>query len=83
MQLAEQVRDAHPSLKLILHCGGGGMKSQFKKADRSGATLALILAEDELARNTVAIKHLRRELPQREVAWAALPGALSELLMNV
>lgn len=83
MQLAEQVRDVHPSLKVILHCGGGGVKSQFKKADRSGAMLALILAEDELARNTVAIKHLRRELPQREVAWSALPGALSELLMNV
>ena len=57
--LAEQLRDALPELRLTVNSGGGSFKSQFKKADRSGAELALIIAEEELARDEVAIKYLR------------------------
>lgn len=59
LQLAERLREALPDLRLLTHCGGGGFKSQFKKADRSGARLALVLGEDELARQVAAIKPLR------------------------
>jgi histidyl-tRNA synthetase len=57
--LAEQIRDALPELRLICHCGGGSFKSQFKRADRSGAKLALVLGEDELANQRIGIKPLR------------------------
>src|SRR5690606_5106981 len=41
MQLAERIRDELPFIRLMSHCGGGNFKSQFKKADKSGAALAL------------------------------------------
>ncbi len=66
--LAEQLRDQLPGLRLLTHCGGGGFKSQFKKADRSGARYALILGEDELAKGVVGIKNLREQSEQQEVA---------------
>jgi len=65
--LAEQLRDRLPELTLLVNCGGGSFKSQFRKADRCGAQLALILGEDELARGVVGIKSLRRKMQQREV----------------
>ena len=51
--LGEQLRDALPGLRLQLNCGGGSIKSQMKRADRSGAALALILGSDELAAGEV------------------------------
>jgi len=68
LQLAEQLRDQLPGLRLLTHCGGGGFKSQFKKADRSGARFALILGDDELAKGVVSIKNLREQAEQQEVA---------------
>ncbi|MFC1602737.1 histidine--tRNA ligase [Pseudomonadota bacterium] len=66
--LAEQLRDQLPKLRLLTHCGGGGFKSQFKKADRSGARYALVLGEDELAKGVVSIKDLREQTEQQEIA---------------
>ena len=43
-QLAERLRDALPDLRLMSHCGGGNFKKQLKRADKSGAAIALILA---------------------------------------
>jgi histidyl-tRNA synthetase len=57
MQAAERIRDA--GLDVLLHCGGGSFKSQFKRADASGAQFALILGVDELARGEASIKWLR------------------------
>lgn len=57
--LAEQLRSALPELRLVTHFGGGSFKNQLKKADKSGATLALILGEDEVAQGQVSIKPLR------------------------
>jgi histidyl-tRNA synthetase len=62
--VAEQLRDALPGIKLQMHCGGGSFKSQFKKADKSGAEYALIIGGDEAARQEVGIKALRREEEQ-------------------
>lgn len=58
MTLAEACRDEF-TLHVICHCGEGGFKSQLKRADKSGAKVALILGEDEVAANQCAIKLLR------------------------
>ncbi len=80
MQLAESLRDALPGLRLVTHCGGGGFKSQFKKADKSNARYALVLGDDELARGEVGLKPLRETGNQRQVALDGLADALSALL---
>ena len=67
MQLAEQLRNGLPSLRVEVNCGGGSFKSQIKKADKSGAAVAVILGEDELTSNTVQVKFLRQERPQETV----------------
>ncbi len=77
--LAERLRDALPQLRLLTHCGEGGFKAQFKRADRSGARIALVLGEDELARGEIGIKHLRDELPQEAVPLDRLAGRLGEI----
>ncbi|HSB97207.1 MAG TPA: histidine--tRNA ligase [Spongiibacteraceae bacterium] len=79
--LAENLRDALPALRLTLNCGGGSFKSQFKKADKSGARLALILGDQEVAAQTVNIKWLRDEAhEQQSVAIAALADFLATAL---
>lgn len=65
--LAEKLRDALPTLRLLVNCGGGSFKSQFKKADKSGANFALILGEEEIKNNKISIKSLREEMPQQTV----------------
>jgi histidyl-tRNA synthetase len=72
MLLAEQIRDADPSLKLMTNFGGGNFKKQFARADKWGARVALMLGEDEVAKGEVTIKDLRngeqQTLAQREAA---------------
>ena len=63
--IAEQLRSQLPGLQLITHCGGGSFKNQFKHADKTGAQWAFILGEDELAHNTLSIKYLREDRPQK------------------
>lgn len=57
-QLAEKLRSELPHLSTMLHCSGGNFKKQFKRADKSGATLALVLGESEVQNNQVVVKHL-------------------------
>lgn len=64
VKLAEQLRTALPQWHIQLHVGGGSLKSRMKKADKSGARLALLLGEDEVAQGTVTLKHLRGDSPQ-------------------
>ncbi len=80
MLLAEQLRDQLPHLRILCHCGGGSLKSQFKKADKSGAQLALVLGEDELAQNEITIKFLRSDVPQTVVKWAEIADFLGTTL---
>jgi histidyl-tRNA synthetase len=77
--LAERLRDRVPGLRLLTHCGGGGFKAQLKRADRSGAALALLLGEDEIARGEIGIKHLREEHEQESLGEEALCGRLAAL----
>ena len=80
LRLAERLRDARPDLRLQMNLGGGSFKAQFKRADKSGAQLALVLAEDELARGVVAIKWLREERAQEECPIDAISERLGMLL---
>ncbi len=77
--LSEQLREALPRLRIVTHCGGGSFKSQFKKADRSGARYALVLGDDEVASRQAGLKPLREQSEQRRVAFEALPQHLAEL----
>jgi histidyl-tRNA synthetase len=79
-RLAESLRDRLPRLQIVVHGGGGSFKSQMRKADRSGASLALILGESEMAAGTVAVKHLRRDQPQEEISQADLAARLEPML---
>jgi histidyl-tRNA synthetase len=72
LALGERLRDGTPGLRLQCHCGGGSFKSQFKKADRSGARYALVLGEGELERGVIGVKPLREEGEQRELAFDQL-----------
>ena len=67
MALAEWLRDLLPGLRLQVHCGGGSLKSQMKKADRSGCQLALVLGEREVDEGTVGVKFLREDREQETV----------------
>lgn len=78
--LAEQLRDA--GLRVELHCGGGSLKSQLKRADRSGARYALLLGESELAAAQVSIKNLRADEPQQLVRMTEAPALLQARLLG-
>lgn len=77
LTLTERLRDELPGLRLLLNSGGGSFKSQFKKADKSGARYALILGDDELAGRVVGCKPLRDDSEQQSVAWDALAEHLA------
>jgi histidyl-tRNA synthetase len=76
--LAERLRDENPGLSVQSNCGGGSFKSQMKKADRSGAAIALILGENEIAENTVTVKFLREQTQQQTINQ----NDISEFLKN-
>jgi histidyl-tRNA synthetase len=78
LALAEQLRDAVEGLRLVTHCGGGSLKAAMKKADKSGAELALILGDEELAAGEVLLKPLRIEGEQRPSGREALRARLQE-----
>ncbi|MFK5987106.1 MAG: histidine--tRNA ligase [Pseudomonadota bacterium] len=59
LSIVESLRDSLPELRLKTLCGGGSFKSLMKKADKSGASIALILADDEIAQNKISLKYLR------------------------
>ncbi len=77
LALAEELRDELPGLRLVCNAGTGSFKSQFKRADRSGAGLALVIGDTELADGTVVVKRLREDRPQETVAADRLAQWLS------
>ncbi|MDN6179454.1 MAG: histidine--tRNA ligase [Halomonas subglaciescola] len=83
LTLAEQLREALPGLRLTLHCGGGSFKSRMKKADKSGATVALLLGEDERREQTASLKFLRDARDQQKLSQRELADALNALLSHV
>ncbi|MGL4639360.1 MAG: histidine--tRNA ligase [Shewanella sp.] len=78
IKVAEELRADLPNLKVMSHCGGGNLKKQMKRADKSGATVALLIGEEELAEGTVTIKYLRNNNEQQRVARNALSAFLAQ-----
>jgi len=81
LRLAEQLRDAFPGRGIVVHCGSAKFKTQFRRADESGARVALIIGDDELARGVIALKPLRgAESTQVEYPVAELTARVEEFL---
>lgn len=80
LALAERLRDRVPGLRLTSHCGGGSFKSQFKRADRSDAEVALILGETEVASGHIACKPLRSAEPQIDYSETELVERLQRIV---
>ncbi len=76
--LAETIRNEIDGIKLQVNCGGGSFKSQFKKADKSGAEYAIILGEDEVGRGEVCLKPLRITQEQTSMSQKELIRLLIE-----
>jgi histidyl-tRNA synthetase len=78
-QVSEKLRDALPQIKVMNHCGGGNFKKQMKRADQSGASVALIIGQDEMASQAVAVKYLREQQPQETVSVKELTHFIQKL----
>lgn len=81
-KVAELLRDQLPQLRVQSHCGGGNFKKQMKRADKSGASIALLIGENEVENKQVSIKHLRQELEQSTVNLDELVEALTEKMTS-
>ncbi|MBL1378643.1 histidine--tRNA ligase [Zobellella iuensis] len=76
--LAERLRDELPGLRVMSHCGGGNFKKQLKRADKSGASIALILGEEEVARGEVTVKYLRGQGEQQTLTQGDIMAKLKQ-----
>ena len=82
MALAEAVRNGLPQQQVVCHCGGGSLKSQMKKADKSGADWALIIGSEELAANSVVLKPLRSDEAQEKIPGDQLVDRLQKFYLS-
>jgi histidyl-tRNA synthetase len=80
LKLSEQLRDSLPHVKVMMNLGQASIKNQFKRADKSGAKIAVIIGEDEINSGVVTIKHLREDLPQKVVNFNDLGAALLSVI---
>jgi histidyl-tRNA synthetase len=80
LALAERLRDALPGRGVVANMEGGSFKTQLKRADKSGASVALIVGDDEAARGVAAVKWLRTRAPQQEWNWDELSPRLAAAL---
>ncbi len=80
LQVAERIRDH--GVDVLLHCGGGSFKSQFKRADGSGAVLAVILGDDEIASQQATVKWLRGNDPAKARQQTVSQTALAEFVVD-
>ncbi len=77
---AEQLRDA--GFSVHLHCGGGSFKAQMKRADASGALLAVIIGDEEAAAEEVTLKPLREATQQNKIPAVELAAAAGEFILG-
>ncbi len=80
LRFAEAIRDQVSGLKLQINCGGGSFKSQFKKADKSGADYALILGDDEVSRGELSLKSLRNDQGQQTLSQQQVISFLQDYM---
>jgi histidyl-tRNA synthetase len=83
LSIVERLRSERPRLRFELNLGGGNFKAQFRRADKSGAPLALIIGDDELARGVLAVKPLRVESGQSECPIDALAAGVDAALTGL
>lgn len=79
MDLVEKIRDQFSYLKVQMHCGGGNFKKQLKKADASGAQLAVIIGETEAQNQKFGVKWLRKDAPQSALSKLELFELLADI----
>ncbi len=82
LNLAEELRDKLPGLRVQCHLGTGNYKNQFKKADKSGTRVALILGEDEMAKNEITVKYLREEKAQTSLGLQQAMALLESMIQE-
>jgi histidyl-tRNA synthetase len=82
-KLSDKLRNQFPDLRIIVHCGGGSLKNQFKKADKSGAQAAFILGEEELQKKSISIKLLRENAPQALILQDELVGYIQNMPKSI
>ncbi|WP_222836618.1 histidine--tRNA ligase [Legionella sainthelensi] len=80
LKIAESIRNVYPKVEVLVNTAGGSFKSQFKKADKSGALLALILGDDEMIQEQIGIKNLRSGTEQITVNQNMLHQVLKDYL---
>jgi histidyl-tRNA synthetase len=80
LKLAEQLRNALPHRRIEHNLGAGNLKTQFRRADKSGAAVAVIVGDDELARGVAAVKPLRQDAGQSECPMGELTAAVESML---
>ncbi len=81
MQLAEQLRELWPNIRTRMNCGAGNFKKQFKRADKSGAKIALVIGEQEVQDGTVGVKYLREHKEQVVVSQRDICQLLDQYLV--
>jgi histidyl-tRNA synthetase len=81
LSLVERLRDQLPGCRIETNCGGGSIKSQLKRADKSGARYAVILGDSETEQQLAGLKNLRLDEPQLALPWNQLAQVLSERLV--
>lgn len=81
--LAEQLRNKLEGLRLQVNCSGGNFNKQLKRADKSAARLALLIGEDELKNDTIAIKYMRGEAEQETIPQKRLIDTLNRVLGKI
>ena len=80
IKVAEHLRNRLPNVRIMMHCGGGNFKKQLKRADKTGARLALLLGTDEMQSREVGVKPLRDGQEQVTVSFDALSDKVAEML---
>lgn len=80
IQLAADLRSQLPISSVVTNCGGGSIKSQMKRADKSQARLAFILGEDEMKNQNITVKYMREKRDQEIISQGDLVAFLKNYL---
>ena len=76
--MAETIRDENQNYTVEVNMDGGNFKQQFRRADKSGAELAIIVGEQEIEQGTVSLKPLKSDGEQKTVKQEELIGQLDK-----
>jgi len=79
VEIAEILRQAAPQVRVVNHCGGGNFKKQMKRADKVGASIALILGDDEITNQQITLKYLRENVEQEVIGWSELEERINTI----